>query len=491
MKPIEARDQVRLGPGRCLQLALSGMAFRMFRSGITTAILALAVAFLVHMIVYGLISNQVQSRAYAQLQSERQLGQILTRLTTPDSPRIILESMGQTDSDRLSQYRAWAKNVEPTVFDQAVEAARQAIEFEHYLESLPTASQAALVGGRPIGRYLRDMNLEAGYQATVAKADAMALPPPPGGGWERNEQLVKIHWPVAERVALEIYNGHVQTIRELSKLFPNQAMVDVAIASSPGFREQVQAMGFDVDFDQLQAFARRQQSLAVFSQTLEYKAVRQDVIAALDIELSDFSTERVLQNMDSTSQVQWLMNVLDERNIAERVMLDADTLLDLSKRKQRERRLEAAARGYDPVTSGMPFGLPTRTMWLIGLSFLVCAVGVANAMLMSVTERFTEIATMKCLGAMDFFVMLMFVFEATLQGVIGGVMGLLLGVALAVARGYADYGGLVGGSTDVAVEIVMASLLSLGAGIVLATVAAIGPSWVAARLAPMEAMRID
>lgn len=491
MRPIEAQNQVRLGPRRCLQLALSGMAFRMFRSGITTAILALAVAFLVHMIVYGLISNEVQSRAYAQLQSERNLGQVLTRLTTPDSPRIILESLGTADSDRIEQYRLWANNVEPATFDQAVEAARKAVLFEQYLESLPAASQAALVGGRTIGRYLRDMHVEGGYQATVDKAEAMTLPPPPDGGWAEIETLVNTDWPVAERVALEIYNGHLAAIRKLSKAFSNQAMVDVAVASSPEFVEQVRAMGFEVDFDTLQDFARRQRSLAVFSQALEYKAVRQDLIVELDLELSEFSTERVLREMESASRVQWMMDVLAKRDIAERSMLDAQTLLEVSQRMARERRLEAAVRGYDPGESGMPFGLPTRTMWLIGLSFLVCAVGVANAMLMSVTERFTEIATMKCLGAMDFFVMLMFVFEAMLQGIIGGVLGLVLGVLLAYARGFVDYGGLIGGSSGIVLEMLMASLLSLGAGVMLATFAAIGPSWVAARLAPMEAMRVD
>ena len=40
----------------------------------------------------------------------------------------------------------------------------------------------------------------------------------------------------------------------------------------------------------------------------------------------------------------------------------------------------------------------SKQTWLISLSLLVCVVGIANAMLMSVTERFREIGTMKCLG---------------------------------------------------------------------------------------------
>ena len=39
-----------------------------------------------------------------------------------------------------------------------------------------------------------------------------------------------------------------------------------------------------------------------------------------------------------------------------------------------------------------------RQIWLVIMALLVCTVGITNAMLMSVAERFREIGTMKCLG---------------------------------------------------------------------------------------------
>ena len=57
----------------------------------------------------------------------------------------------------------------------------------------------------------------------------------------------------------------------------------------------------------------------------------------------------------------------------------------------------------------------SKQTWLITLSLLVCVVGIANAMLMSVTERFREIGTMKCLGALDSFIVKLFLLESTFQ----------------------------------------------------------------------------
>ena len=72
-----------------------------------------------------------------------------------------------------------------------------------------------------------------------------------------------------------------------------------------------------------------------------------------------------------------------------------------------------------------------KQRWIVFLSLLVCVVGIINAQLMSVTERFREIGTLKCLGALDRFIVRIFVIEATMQGLAGGIIGALLGVLVA------------------------------------------------------------
>jgi hypothetical protein len=135
-------------------------------------------------------------------------------------------------------------------------------------------------------------------------------------------------------------------------------------------------------------------------------------------------------------------------------------------------------------------GLSEKTMWLIFVSFLVCVVGIANAMLMSVLERFKEIATMKCLGARNQTIAFLFVTESTIMGVIGGSVGMVVGFLIVLARQGAAYGGLLFRNFPVG-DMATTMGVCFACSLLLATVAAIYPARVAARMAPMEAMRVD
>src|SRR4051794_35656301 len=81
-----------------------------------------------------------------------------------------------------------------------------------------------------------------------------------------------------------------------------------------------------------------------------------------------------------------------------------------------------------------------QTRWLLGLALLVAFVGILNAMLMSVTERFREIGTMKCLGALDGFIVKLFLIESLFQGIVGTVIGVLVGLGLSLIGAATTYG---------------------------------------------------
>ena len=141
-----------------------------------------------------------------------------------------------------------------------------------------------------------------------------------------------------------------------------------------------------------------------------------------------------------------------------------------------------------------------RGLWLVGLSLMVCVVGITNAMLMSVTERFREIGTMKCLGALDSFIVKLFLIESLMQGFAGAIAGAVIGFVLAFVRALFAFhvvdpetgeSFLLATRFFPALELVGWLGVALGTGVILTVVAAVYPAIRAARMEPVEAMRSE
>jgi hypothetical protein len=131
-----------------------------------------------------------------------------------------------------------------------------------------------------------------------------------------------------------------------------------------------------------------------------------------------------------------------------------------------------------------------KDRWIVVLSLLVCTVGIVNAQLMAVTERFREIGTMKCLGALDSFVLRLFLLEAGMQGLAGSLAGALAGCLAGVLGGVLRFGFQslhYLHLTDLAASLGWSVLV--GFGLSLAGVAY--PAVVASRMPPVAAMRAE
>src|SRR4030042_144021 len=63
---------------------------------------------------------------------------------------------------------------------------------------------------------------------------------------------------------------------------------------------------------------------------------------------------------------------------------------------------------------------------IAGISLLVGGIGIANVMLVTVSERTREIGVMKAVGARNRMVLMVFLFEACVIGLLGGILGLVL-----------------------------------------------------------------
>ena len=139
-----------------------------------------------------------------------------------------------------------------------------------------------------------------------------------------------------------------------------------------------------------------------------------------------------------------------------------------------------------PTASDIPAGPPL--IWVVTISLGVCVCGIANAMLMSVTERFREIATLKCLGAIDSVVIRVYLLEALGQGLVGAIFGNLVGILLALVVGWLTYGSRLGFALPW-ISLLTTSAWCLLTGISLAVLGALYPTLLAAKMAPVAAMR--
>ncbi|MCS7034218.1 MAG: FtsX-like permease family protein, partial [Phycisphaerae bacterium] len=131
-----------------------------------------------------------------------------------------------------------------------------------------------------------------------------------------------------------------------------------------------------------------------------------------------------------------------------------------------------------------------QTRWVIGLALLVACVGILNAMLMSVTERFREIGTMKCLGALDGFIVKLFLLESLFQGGVGTLAGVVIGLGLCLSAAGWSFGSFAWQLMPWG-KIAGISILCLLIGMVLTVAGALYPAWQAARMQPIAAMRVE
>ncbi len=127
------------------------------------------------------------------------------------------------------------------------------------------------------------------------------------------------------------------------------------------------------------------------------------------------------------------------------------------------------------------------TTAIAAISLIVGGIGVANIMLVSVTERTREIGIRKAIGATRRAILQQFLLESTVLAGLGGTLGVLVGLGITFV------GGLVLPRTvdDFPVPVVSVGsvVLALSVSLMIGLVAGGYPANRAARLRPIEALR--
>ena len=139
----------------------------------------------------------------------------------------------------------------------------------------------------------------------------------------------------------------------------------------------------------------------------------------------------------------------------------------------------------------------TQTMSLFlesiaAVSLLVGAVSIANTMFTSVLEKTKEIGIMKSIGAKNGDIMMIFLLNSAIIGLVGGILGICLGSAISsllplLGMRLMGMGG--GGMTTVITPLLLmyAVLLAIGIGMA----AGVIPAHRASKLKPVDALRYE
>lgn len=124
---------------------------------------------------------------------------------------------------------------------------------------------------------------------------------------------------------------------------------------------------------------------------------------------------------------------------------------------------------------------------IAAISLLVGAVGIVTTLYTSVMERTREIGLLKALGFRNEVIMLIFLSESALIGVLGGFLGILGGIA--GAQVLAQLFAFGPGATFKPVILLSDLGIVFGLSLLLSIAAGLYPAWRAARLDPIEALR--
>ena len=128
---------------------------------------------------------------------------------------------------------------------------------------------------------------------------------------------------------------------------------------------------------------------------------------------------------------------------------------------------------------------------IAAISLLVAGIGIMNIMIVSLIERTREIGILKALGMKSRTVLLIFLSESVIIGLIGGLIGIGLGWAMGnvVISVLSRTAG--GGLSIVPILTPELAGLALGFGIGVSVIFALYPAWRASKLKPVDALRYE
>jgi len=490
---LEVREQSRLPLPKLLRICKLSIAHRILRSAVTVFIIALAISFLTSILASGYLGRAARD---AVLEETKELGaysRFLAALQPFSDEAAVLAWLARVgdNPEQFGNLLRWTGWSEATARAHLASAAEYQTLMD-FLGTLPTGERALLVGssrGLQILGKLEAPSTREEFFAHLKSLKSVRLTIPP----DRVARLLN-GWTEFRGVLDVVRRGNLRSLQEIEKTFAPEgaakALAREAREDRAGeFFKTLAQGGLGFNPSEAEAIARG----AIFEERLQAAmmvarnpSVRSGWRAAFN---EDYSPARVLvAAAESPRHLQWIIEQW-KRDNPDGTAFNQEDFVSVS-REFAQSRAAFAAEQELTGRYGREKGFDPRTLWLVAVSFLVCVVGIANAMLMSVLERFKEIATMKCLGARNATIGFLFIFESLAMGVLGGLVGIGIALIVAVIPPLIWNGNWLVKNFPFG-DLAFTFGAGLLAGLILSGLAAIYPAGVASRMAPLEAMRVD
>ena len=335
---------------------------------------------------------------------------------------------------------------------------------------------------------------------------------PPGSGTSESRKLTSKDLDVVREVN-RVKNA-AGLIFKTGKIEKNDEIKFVFIQGAPLEPEEKEVIGF---FDVVEGrdLKKGDTKKIVIGQNYKEGRVFQkktEIGSKISIEGVDFEVigffEKVGNPFDDSAiimpkeEMKKLFNIEDEESLIYAEVENVDEIQNVKQNiEQRLRKLrheEEDKETFETTTSDQIlqqftniFGIVQAVLvGIAGISLLVGGVGIANTMYTAVLERTKEIGIMKAIGAKNSDILLVFIVESGLIGLIGGAIGVMIGLGLSKLTEYfasVQLGtNLLQASTS-PVIIISALLFSFLIGII----SGVTPAFRASKLNPVDALRYE
>lgn len=482
---LDIREQPSLPVHRQIEICADGVHHRLFRSSLTLSIVVLAIAFLMNVLTESMIARACKQEVFAMANDARTLSRLESFFQGPFDAaalrrRIVDAAPNTWPYATLMTWLEMDANTYASLRQECI----QADTAFGWLEALSMGHRRLLMHGQSDEECLLMLTNPDDREQFVEALKLIPTLVAPPELYDFAERLTEF----SARVEAAVTKANIRLAAFEQSLGDHSISSWFAQTDRAAIAATLNRHGIVMEDGTINDAVSRAHNARQYARVYSLLA-RPEISVAWQKTFGEiFELAPVIRRLDrDPKRLEWFVE--QSRQVdATAAMSQAElaaALKDIVEQRDITQTEDRLIAGY-----GREEGMGDKVFWLIVVSLLVCIVGIANAMLVSVLERFREIATMKCLGALNSFIAVLFLLEAGFLGVVGGLIGVVLGFLIGWTRMMVGFGGWAVRAFP-PVDILQAAGISIVTGMLLAVLAAIYPALLASKMPPMEAMRIE